>query len=278
MKREGALSNVYTKHPHVLRFTHYDLQSACWTFINQNRIIVNLQPIHFIYFDLDDTLLDHRLAERRGLDDVRRAPASPFASISLDTLHATYHTHSVPLWRQYAAGEIGKHDVQRLRFERTLHTLGLDGQQAEALNALYLDCYARHWTFPPDARDAFLALADYFPIGILTNGFAEIQHAKFDRFPELRERAEVLIISEEVGYMKPNPQIFAHARQMAGAAPEALLYVGDSYTSDVQGAVNAGWQMAWYTTEETAEKETAPEAVFRFQKWEALTNFILGSV
>ena len=99
---------------------------------------MNPEPIQFIYFDLDDTLLDHRQAERRGLADVRRAHPTHFGPIPLDTLHATYHAHSVPLWRQYADGEIGKHDLQRLRFERTLHALGLNGLEAEALNALYL--------------------------------------------------------------------------------------------------------------------------------------------
>ncbi|MCH8960737.1 MAG: HAD family hydrolase [Bacteroidetes bacterium] len=237
---------------------------------------MNPERIQFIYFDLDDTLLDHRQAERRGLADVRRAHPTHFSPIPLDTLHATYHAHSVPLWRQYADGEIDKHDLQRLRFERTLHALGLNGLEAEALNALYLDCYARHWTFPHDARDAFLTLADHFPVGILTNGFAEIQHAKFDRFPELRERAEVLIISEEFGYMKPHPQIFAHAAAVARTPPEALLYIGDSYTSDVQGAVKAGWQMAWFTTEKTGDKQAGNEAVFCFEQWDALTNFLFS--
>ena len=237
---------------------------------------MNTTRIQFIYFDLDDTLLDHRRAERHGLDDVRRAHPTHFDTIPLDTLHATYHAHSVPLWRQYADGAIGKHDLQRLRFEQTLHALGLHDLQAEALNALYLDCYARHWTFPSDARDAFFTLARHFPVGILTNGFAEIQHAKFDRFPELRRRAEVLIISEEIGYMKPHPQIFAHAAAAAQTSPEALLYVGDSYPSDVQGALQAGWQVAWFTTE-TADEQEGNEALFRFQKWDALTDFIFSN-
>jgi 5'-nucleotidase len=237
---------------------------------------VNATRIQFIYFDLDDTLLDHRQAERRGLNDVRRAYSTYFGDLSLDALHAAYHAHSVPLWRQYANGEIGKYELQRLRFEQTLHALGLDGLKADALNALYLDCYARHWTFPQDARAAFHALADHFPVGILTNGFAEIQRAKFDRFPELRDRAEVLLISEEVGYMKPHPEIFAHAASAAQTPPEAILYVGDSYTSDVVGATRAGWQIAWYTEEKTGEEETRYEATFRFQRWDALTNYIFS--
>lgn len=232
---------------------------------------MNPQRIQFIYFDLDDTLLDHRQAERRGLADVYRIHKAHFDHLSLETIHEAYHAHSVPLWRQYAQGAISKRDIQRLRFERTLHALGVAGLEAEALNTLYLNCYARHWTFPEAARNAFHTLADRFPVGILTNGFAEIQRAKFDRFPELRDRAEVLLISEEVGFMKPNPRIFAHAAEAAGTPAETILYVGDSYTSDVQGALGAGWQMAWFTRQKIEEEHP----VFRFQDWDELIRRLL---
>ena len=235
---------------------------------------MNPAAIQFIYFDLDDTLLDHRLAERRGLADVYQAFETHFDHVSLDALHETYHTHSVPLWKQYAHGEIGKHDLMRLRFERTLQTLEVAGLEAQALNTIYLSYYARHWTFPEAARHAFDTLADRFPVGILTNGFAEVQHAKFDRFPALRDRAEVLIISEEVGVMKPHPEIFAHAAEAAGAAAETLLYIGDSYTSDVLGALGAGWQSAWYT----AQKNKTEKPVFQFHDWNALTKCLLDAV
>jgi len=233
---------------------------------------VNPQQVRFIFFDLDDTLLDHRQAERRGLADVCTRHAAHLGHLSLDAVHETYHAHSVPLWRLYADGAITKHDLQRLRFDRTFQTLGIDGLEAGALNALYLDCYARHWTLPAAAQQAFEALARRFPVGILTNGFAEVQRAKFDRFPALRDRCEVLIISEEVGYMKPHPEIFAHAATAAGTAPEALLYVGDSYNSDVLGALNAGWQAAWHTP----EKAATDDAVFCFAHWDELTGYLVA--
>lgn len=232
---------------------------------------MNPATIAFIYFDLDDTLLDHRQAERRGLSEIYGAYPAHFAHVTPEEVHATYHAHSVPLWRQYAHGTITKHQIQRLRFEQTLQTLGIAGLDPEAVNTYYLQCYVRHWTFPEPARRAFDALADQFRVGILTNGFSEVQHAKFDRFPVLRERAEVLIISEEAGVMKPHPAIFAYAAEAAGAPAEALLYVGDSYTSDVEGAQGAGWQSAWYTT----QPPSAADTVFHFQDWEVLTQRLL---
>ena len=40
--------------------------------------------------------------------------------------------------------------------------------------------------------------------------------------------------------MKPDMAIFNKATQQAGYAPEQILYVGDSLSSDVDGALNAG--------------------------------------
>lgn len=228
--------------------------------------------IQFVYFDLDDTLLDHRHAERQGLADVCQHFDTHFAGVAVETVLETYHTQNVPLWRQYAAGDLEKDDLKRLRFERTLADLGIAGLDADSLNTVYLDCYARHWMLPDAARAAFHAVADRFPVGLLTNGFAEIQHAKLDRFPELRERANAVVISEEVGVMKPHPHIFAHAATLAQVPASNILYVGDSFTSDVQGALQAGWQVAWFTS----NGASAPEDVFCFDHWERLTDWLLG--
>ncbi|MEM1043158.1 MAG: HAD-IA family hydrolase [Bacteroidota bacterium] len=218
----------------------------------------------FVYFDLDDTLLDHRAAERAALADCCSAfPA--LAGRDVAEVQATYHAGNVPLWKQYGAGEIGREDVQRLRFERLCAALDLDLDPA-VLGAAYLDRYAAHWRWIPGAEAAFHAIADRYPVGLLTNGFAEQQHGKLDRFPVLRERAQAVVISEEVGVMKPHPAIFAHATDLAGVAQSEVLYVGDSLHSDVEGGRAAGWQVAWFRGAE------GHDGVFAFAEWTALTR------
>jgi HAD superfamily hydrolase (TIGR01549 family) len=220
----------------------------------------------FVYFDLDDTLLDHRAAEREALADCCSTFAAHFNGHPVAHVQETYHTHNVPLWRQYAAGEIDRHDVQRLRFERLHTALDLDGLDAAHLGETYLDRYAAHWGWTDGAEAAFRAIADRFPVGLLTNGFADVQHAKLDRFPMLRERADAVVISEEVGVMKPHAAIFAHAATQAGVEPGAILYVGDSLHSDVEGGHGAGWQVAWYGG------DPARSEVFVFDEWTALVD------
>lgn len=229
----------------------------------------------FIYFDLDDTLLDHRRAEKAALEDVCRDFAGLFGAFDVAQVQALYHEHNVPLWHRYALGEIGKDDLKRLRFEHLLEALAVQGSNGvapAALNTHYLDCYARHWAYIEGAREAFFTLAERFRVGVLTNGFTEIQHAKLDRFPELKGRLASLVVSEDVGYLKPDPRLFAHAAEAAGVAPETILYVGDSYNSDVQGGLGAGWQVAWYQGDPTRLDASMP--VLCFDRWDHLLDHL----
>lgn len=225
----------------------------------------------FIYFDLDDTLLDHRRAERSALADVCSAFDGVFARFDVAHVQEIYHRFNEDLWHRYSHGEIAKEDLKRLRFERLLEALATDGAEPDALSNHYLDCYARHWTFVDGAREAFHAIADRYRVGILTNGFSEIQHAKVERFPELRVRVEAFLISEEVGFMKPDRRLFEHAAAVAGVPPGEILYVGDSYNSDVRGALGAGWQVAWFRGDPA---RVADQPVLCFSSWPVLVEHL----
>jgi len=47
--------------------------------------------------------------------------------------------------------------------------------------------------------------------------------------------------SAEIGYPKPSPEIFAEVARRIDAAPEEILFVGDSPVSDYEGAKAVGW-------------------------------------
>ena len=226
-----------------------------------------MQNIQFIYFDLDDTLLDHRHAERHALADVYTSHRDWFAPHTLADVQEVYHTINIGVWKQYALTELTKAEAKRARFARLLDALDVTGLDPDALSDSYLDRYSHYWRIHDGAEAAFAALAARYPVGILTNGFIEIQRAKLARFSAFRDRAASVVISEEVGHLKPHPKLFAHATAAAGVAPGAILYVGDSYHSDVQGATAAGWHVAWFTDADHAIPESN---VFRFRDWPRL--------
>lgn len=231
--------------------------------------------IRFVYFDLDDTLLDHRHAERAALSAMRDAFSASFEGINDEALHRTYRACSGPLWRQYAAGAITKNDLKLGRFQQLLAALDIKTVAPEAVSTAYLRHYATHWRFVSGARRAFVQVADRFPVGVLTNGFAEIQTEKLDRFPVLRDRAAAVVISEETGHMKPHAQVFAHAASAADTPAQHILYAGDAYHSDVQGSHHAGWQAAWFrrndATKPEAMEPNVPPAIV-FSEWDVLLD------
>lgn len=231
------------------------------------------KDVRFVYFDLDDTLLDHQQAERKSLADVRDRYRAIFGTLSVDELQEQYHSINAPLWRRYASGAIEKKTLKEQRFARLLEAVGAPHADPALVRRYYMQRYARHWQFTPGARTAYEAIAEHLPVGVMTNGFSEVQAQKFESFPVLRERADVVLVCEEIGTLKPDPEAFAHATEEAGVAPEHVLYVGDSYSSDVEGGQSVGWHVAWYAPEGT-DGRSAGERGFIFREWDTLLDQI----
>ncbi len=228
----------------------------------------------FVYFDLDDTLLDHRSAERAALRDLTLRIWTDASGERITDIQRRYHDRNLDLWHAYAAGEIGRDDLRRLRFKHVVEHYNLTQPWSE-LDTYYMDRYGHHWQEVAGARNAFETIAKHVPVGVITNGFADTQRQKLRRFPFIERLSRALVISEEVGYLKPDLRLFVHAEQAAGVEGRDILYVGDSYRSDILGAVNAGWNAAWFSPRDVAE--ALPDRVFAFGRWEELVGALCGS-
>ena len=61
---------------------------------------------------------------------------------------------------------------------------------------------------------------------------------------ELTRYFEVILISGEVGFAKPQREIFSFAATQFSLAPNEILHVGDNWGADVEGAQSAGFSAA----------------------------------
>lgn len=99
---------------------------------------------------------------------------------------------------------------------------------------------------PPRIRVALERLAARHDLAILSNWPLA---ATIDRYAEAAGWAPFLraiVVSQRVGTIKPQPAIFAAAReQLGGPPPRAILHVGDDWQADVVGAADAGWRVAY---------------------------------
>ena len=227
-----------------------------------------MREVRFVYFDLDDTLLDHRRAQDLALGDLH-LQFSSLGTFPLDRVRAEYARVNGRVWTEYAAGTRDKEGTRSGRFSLLFESLGIE-EDAMRAASVYLEAYADHWVLADGALDALKQIAGARPTGLLTNGFAEAQRAKLARFPEMAALFSTVVISEEEGVLKPHPELFRIASERAGADPEEILYVGDSLTSDVEGGLAAGWQVIWYAEAGESERPNVP----RFRNWAELPSLI----
>jgi len=75
-------------------------------------------------------------------------------------------------------------------------------------------------------------------LGLISNVDRDIS-ADYERLG-LGNWLEVKVISKDVGFNKPHPEIFQVAVKEAGVKPAEAIYVGDQYDIDIVGANGAG--------------------------------------
>ena len=77
-------------------------------------------------------------------------------------------------------------------------------------------------------------------LGLISNVDSDIKPL-FDELG-LTPLLQVVITSLDVGYRKPQPEIFKEAARRAGVETDESMYIGDQYQIDVLGAKEAGMQ------------------------------------
>jgi YjjG family noncanonical pyrimidine nucleotidase len=227
----------------------------------------------FIYFDLDNTLLNHTSAEKNA-QQVTYEEWPQLQQVSLDDWLETYRAINHMLWEKYQNSEIDRFHLQHARFQDTMHQLDLDTTFSAEIGKAYMENYRKYWVWVDGAKDALERVSRHFKTGIITNGFKETQEKKFDSL-NLNRYCQTFLISEEIGKMKPHPDVFDRATDLAGVDREKILYVGDSYSSDIEGGFNAGWSTAWYTGFEKDDPgQNKMKATFMFSDFNSLTNLL----
>ena len=163
--------------------------------------------------------------------------------------YVEYQQMNKPLWVDYQNGVITAKQLQDKRFNGWAEKLQTPAHQ---LNSAYMAALADICVPLEGATSLLNALKGRARLGIITNGFTELQQVRLER-TGLREHFEVLVVSEEVGVAKPHRDIFDHALLMMGQPErEQVLMVGDNPDSDILGGLNAGLHTCWLNVDNRA--------------------------
>jgi putative hydrolase of the HAD superfamily len=164
--------------------------------------------------------------------------------------HTTYQKHNDVLWKKYAKHEVTKEEVRINRFKFTLEELKIFDN---TINEFFASHFVSRTPLKKNLIEGAIELMDTvksrYTLSIITNGFKEVQYIKMEE-SGLRKYFEHIFISEEVGFNKPNPDIFKFAMNKSGASiAENCLMIGDSLEADIHGAIGAGMKAIYLSPE-----------------------------
>ena len=201
--------------------------------------------IRTVFFDLDDTLFDHQYSRRCGLEVLR----AMHPSLQAADIRAMELFHEQLIWSDYErvlSGEIPVNDAMTQRICALCDHFGhpLDPADIPATVRYYDAAYRKSRRAVPGSRGLLEALREEVKVGIITNGFSALQHEKI-AICGIAPLIDILVISEEAGYRKPDQRIFETALARAGTRPGESLFVGDSWNVDILPASACGMKAIW---------------------------------
>lgn len=189
--------------------------------------------IRAVLFDLDGTLLDRDRSLRAFVSEQRaRFPA-------LQRIPEPVYT--ARFLQLDARGSVWKDVV----YQRLLSELGVSGLDWRELLSDYESAFQRSCTPFPHLHEVLDDLrAGGYRLGLISNGRTEFQMRSV-RALALESCMDVILISEEEGVRKPDPEIFHRALGRLAVEPAESVYVGDHPDADVRGALKAGMRAVW---------------------------------
>ena len=195
--------------------------------------------VRCVTFDLDDTLW----------------PCEPTISNAENALYSWLSLHYPLVTQRYSfeaikaqREEYGKshpelaHNVTALRHQ-SLAELAKEFNYSVEMADEGLALFRRHRNKVSFFEDAFATiekLKDYFKIGAITNGNADLDEIG------VREKFDFFVTAEMAGAAKPDEKIFQFAQNQALLDCHQMVLVGDTPSVDVIGARQSGWHAIWF--------------------------------
>jgi FMN phosphatase YigB (HAD superfamily) len=206
--------------------------------------------IKAVFFDLGDTLCDYEGAAGVAIDSACEYAVGHAQGLSVGGLREAYlrdlrHTEEDALrWTASRQGRSGPQEGFRL-WERALEKCGIVNPILAHAAALHYELSRiRALTLLPDALPAVQALQGRVHVGLIAEGSPGTVNEELTLLG-LRGLLASVLIDEEVGYSRLDPQLFSHGVREAGCEPAQVAHVGDSLKADVAPAHAAGLVTVW---------------------------------
>lgn len=220
-----------------------------------------MRTLKTVLFDLDDTLHDDTLAYTSAAEEVAREVAAEH-NIDALKLKAAYVAQAEGFWKHLDALALEKklEFVREELWEAALHDVGIDDRgMAKSAAANYHVYRKKYLKLFPGAVDLLRGLRECgLKLGLVTNGFSQTHHEKIALL-QIGEYFDAIFLADEVGMVKPDPLLFAHACTRLNSSPSQSAMVGDRYERDISGAIEAGLYTVWMNIHKASVPPGAPK-------------------
>ena len=198
-----------------------------------------------LLLDADGTLYDFKTSQAHALERAYRgAEFGGILPYSCEILEQ-YSRVNQSWWQRLERGECTKEELQLGRFREFFAALGLSFDPAE-FNRMYMEELGNGTYLLPHAEEVCRELAKTCSLYIVTNGVSRTQRRRIGG-SALNGLFREIFVSEDAGVPKPEAGYFEYVFSHLGEVDRKnILLVGDSLSSDMKGAENAGLDSCWF--------------------------------
>jgi len=206
-----------------------------------------------IFFDLDNTLIDHNKSERLAILKLCKTLQVHGDS---DEISGAWQQISKQYYQQYLSKSITFEEQRILRIRDFLtklnaidsnnHPIKIDSLSDIEIRKIfdsYLQLYESNWCIYEDVLPLLESLGNT-KLGIITNGQTSQQLKKLES-TSINKYFSLVITSHDAGVSKPDYKLFMYAAQKAKVPIKDCHYIGDDLENDAVAAYKSGMHGYW---------------------------------
>lgn len=204
--------------------------------------------IQHIFFDLDNTLWDHRRNAYLTIKDLfEKEEITLKYSIDFEEFHSVYHEINEKLWEQIRDGEINKEYLRKHRFYDTFNRFGIDDLELSMFFEEHFLDKILNYNFLVEGAEYILEYlkTKNYTLHIISNGFQEVTERKCI-LSGIDHYFQTITSADSVGVRKPEPAIFDYSLGLSKAKKEESILIGDDWIADVIGAQQFGMDVIFF--------------------------------
>lgn len=200
-----------------------------------------MKKYDLILIDADDTLFDYHKGEEIAFEQ----SCKHFGINYNKEFHLTlYQKINSAIWKEFEEKKVTVEDLKSERFRRLFVELNVEIEPRE-FSDFYLECLGQSDHLLECAEELSKYLFENYKLVMITNGLSKVQRSRIGK-SSIAKYYEKLVISEEIGHPKPEPEIFDKCMEVAEHFDKSTtLIIGDNLGSDIKGGINYGIDTCW---------------------------------